>query len=747
MMKKLIKSLFSFLCPCLIANLCIFINISCTKNNEIHICNINDIHGAAAGYGDSDLKTSSNIPGVIRLTRDIYQTIDNYPGSLFLSAGDNNSGNAFSSCTHGQNFFPILKNMGIDYSAIGNHEFDWESPENHYLTYEIYDNLARTSQTQGKYFIGCNILNNNYYDKVWDIDENSNQFIHDYNLWNQQRIKWADPYKIVDLNGLKICIFGLTTQLTKTDGNDEVTKYFTFMDYNPAVVYANYLCKEQEGNGYHSIDSFIILSHVASSMDENGNVTNEAADLAKEITLPIDVIITGHSHEKVCGSVYNNKNKKNILIGQAGSDALAFLDTTFIYDNNAIAGHKLKNIKMQIKDVTIDLQNHDPNSNNEQERDLAFTSAQNELANIKANNPNQQVQKTINQYTASKQIVLNILSQTIIENDSNFELTYTGIRNAVIGHQYYCSNTIIEKVGAWVTKGLVSGTNMIDKQLQNDIPPTSISFCNYDSIRNEIVNTNKITNFDLYQLLPYDENMIKATITIGQLCNIINYSLSGGWIINDEDNNKPDNESAFVYGKDANEYDKIADMETDPITKKNTPLPTNIIDGKTETKLRFLCGPLQFYGLKFAINELSDDQKQTTNGKHLRQYELSYQLDQDKQLIPQIWIFDPDSDCDIDDPDTWKKVTIDDSGWNINRLVPIVIDNFLLKGGNYQNTMFNVYFNNNKHNENGFIYRYPNTNDYFLRDFVVKYYSSSQCKSPTITSDTIKKLITKNVNL
>jgi hypothetical protein len=33
---------------------------------------------------------------------------------------------------------------------------------------------------------------------------------------------------------------------------------------------------------------------------------------------------------------------------------------------------------------------------------------------------------------------------------------------------------------------------MIDKQLQNDVPPTSISFCNYDSIRNEIVNTNSI---------------------------------------------------------------------------------------------------------------------------------------------------------------------------------------------------------------------------------------------------------------
>ena len=741
MKKNLIKSLFLIGSICINSNLCIFSNVSCAKINEVHICNINDIHGAAAGYGDTNLSTSSNIPGVIRLTRDVHQTINKYPGSLFLSAGDNNSGNAFSSCMHGENFFPILKSMGINYSAIGNHEFDWESTENRYLVGKIYDNLARTSQTKGNYFIASNILNNNddvnYYDKSWNIDEESKEFINDFNVWNQQHIGWADPYKIVDLNGLKVCIFGLTTQLTKTDGNGNVTKNFTFMDYNPAIVYANYLCKIKEQKEYSNIDSFIILSHIASDMDEDGNVTNEAANLAKDISLPVDLIISGHSHKKVCGSVYNNKNKKNILIGQARSESMAFLDTTFIYDNNLPSGHKLKNIKMQVKDVGIDFQNHDPKSDNKQERDLAIECAQHELTNIIANSNhnNNYLQATINQYIESKQKVLDILSDSVIKNDQEFELTYSPIENAIIGHEYYCSKSIVEVIGAWIMKGVICGTNMIDQEQKNGIKPTSISFCCSDSIRNKIVNTNKITWFDLYQLLPYDNNVIKATVTVGQLWNIVNYLLSGGWI----NNNKPDNNSIFVYGTSGEEYDKVTEMENDPITKKNTPLPSINVDDKTTTKLKFLCGPLQFYGLKFAVNELDENKKITVNGKHLRQYELKHENE-----IPLMWIFDPNEPtCDINDPDTWKKVTKDNSGWNIDRLVPITIDSFMLNGGNYQNTMFNVYFNDNNNVGNGFIYNYPNTNDYFLRDIVAKYYSSSACNLRTIDQNTIDKLIIK----
>ena len=184
-------------------------------------------------------------------------------------------------------------------------------------------------------------------------------------------------------------------------------------------------------------------------MDEDGNVTNEAANLAKDISLPIDLIISGHSHKKVCGSVYNSKNKKNILIGQARSESMAFLDTTFIYDNNLPSGHKLKNIKMQVKDVVIDFQNHNPKSDNKQERDLAIESAQNELKNIIANNNhNYYLQATIKQYIESKQKVLDILSDSVIKNDHEFQLTYTTIDNAIIGHEYYCSKSIVEIIGA-----------------------------------------------------------------------------------------------------------------------------------------------------------------------------------------------------------------------------------------------------------------------------------------------------------
>ena len=92
---------------------------------QVHILSLNDLHGAAAGYGDEDFKTiNSKDPGVIRLMNKMSPIIEDHPGSFMVAAGDSNAGNMFSTAVHGESMFKVLKSMGVRYSAVGNHAFE-----------------------------------------------------------------------------------------------------------------------------------------------------------------------------------------------------------------------------------------------------------------------------------------------------------------------------------------------------------------------------------------------------------------------------------------------------------------------------------------------------------------------------------------------------------------------------------------------------------------------------------------------
>ncbi|MCQ3915701.1 MAG: hypothetical protein MJ195_03120 [Mycoplasmoidaceae bacterium] len=93
----------------------------------VHILSLNDLHGVAEGYGEDkkDYPTTNvKSPGVIRLMNQIGFTLDTCPGSFLVTAGDNNSGDMFSTALHGESIYKILNKMGARYSAVGNHAFE-----------------------------------------------------------------------------------------------------------------------------------------------------------------------------------------------------------------------------------------------------------------------------------------------------------------------------------------------------------------------------------------------------------------------------------------------------------------------------------------------------------------------------------------------------------------------------------------------------------------------------------------------
>lgn len=95
-----------------------------TKKVEVHILDACDIHGEIPGYGDDFFSSSSIYAGAIRTANEMQKIVEQYPGSICLSGGDNNSSGTFSTCTKGETMYPVLSAMDMVYSVVGNHAWD-----------------------------------------------------------------------------------------------------------------------------------------------------------------------------------------------------------------------------------------------------------------------------------------------------------------------------------------------------------------------------------------------------------------------------------------------------------------------------------------------------------------------------------------------------------------------------------------------------------------------------------------------
>jgi len=122
------------------------------------------------------------------------------------------------------------------------------------------------------------------------------------------------------------------------------------------------------------------LAHCESSQNDDGNISGEAADLAKNATIPIDAVISAHSHQEVSGIVHNDNLNKDIPIGQAYYSGRAFLDTKLTFDDSKPIGQRLSKIEMNVNKIKIDSINPEA-----------------ELKQI-ASNADQNVQKVIDVY-------------------------------------------------------------------------------------------------------------------------------------------------------------------------------------------------------------------------------------------------------------------------------------------------------------------------------------------------------------
>lgn len=227
--------------------------------DTVNFFSFNDFHGS--------FQQTGNIPGAGRLVKTLQLLKATQPNACVLAGGDNYSGGYFPRLTGGKPLDKVFEYAGVEYSAIGNHEFDWGI-----AAMEERLNWGKTR------YLAANIFT----DSV-----------------RGTRPAWAVPYAIKHQrlkNGtpVRIAVIGLSTQETKTAALPAIVRDLEFA--NPARIAA--LCMEQLKD---SADLYILLTHIGTEM-KNGEVAFTDAHVDGLTRIPgVDGIFSGHSHKEVVG--------------------------------------------------------------------------------------------------------------------------------------------------------------------------------------------------------------------------------------------------------------------------------------------------------------------------------------------------------------------------------------------------------------------------------------------------------------
>ncbi|WP_442896410.1 5'-nucleotidase C-terminal domain-containing protein [Enterococcus sp. BWR-S5] len=230
----------------------------------VNIMHTNDIHGR--------LEAADGVLGMARLKT--FKDLKN--PALMIDVGDAFQGLPISNFSEGMDMVEIMNEVGYDAMAVGNHEFDF--------------GLERTLAYKDS--LNFPLLSNNTYKDGKLIFE---------------------PYTIIEKDGKKFAVIGVTTPETATKTHPNNVVGVTFAD--PIEETKKVVTALKDGD--EAIDAFIIAGHLgidATTPNEwRGDTLAEAMSKAfPDLNM---VVLDGHSHTAVDGG----KMYGNVLYTQTGN--------------------------------------------------------------------------------------------------------------------------------------------------------------------------------------------------------------------------------------------------------------------------------------------------------------------------------------------------------------------------------------------------------------------------------------------
>lgn len=232
---------------------------------EIQVLAVNDFHGRiVADHGNG-------LPGAETLAAAVDALRADNPNTLFASAGDNIGASIFESFSLNDNpTIDTLAEMGLDVSAVGNHEFDQGLAD---LVTRV---LPRFSATDGgKYGLGANV----YY--------------------RGTKIPRLQEFAVEEVDGVRVGFIGTVTTDTPNMVTPTGVAGLDFGDELEAIErVADKLSDGDDANG--EADVIVVLSH---SGFESGSCEDLLADtgsfgsFVRSVPASVDAIFTGHTHQ------------------------------------------------------------------------------------------------------------------------------------------------------------------------------------------------------------------------------------------------------------------------------------------------------------------------------------------------------------------------------------------------------------------------------------------------------------------
>lgn len=238
------------------------------KTYKFTILHTNDNHGRFwhNRHGEYGMPARFTVINAVR------RQVEAEGGSvLLLSGGDINTGVPESDLQDAEPDFMGMKKMQYDAMALGNHEFD-----------NSLEVLAKQQKWAGFPFLSSNI---------YAKDSGERMF---------------QPYTVIDKQGIKIAIMGLTTEDTAKIGNPE---YLANVEFRDPKVEANKVVAELK----EEVKPDLILAVTHMGHYDNGmHGYNAPGDVSLARALPegaVTAVIGGHSQEPLCMESENVRNQ------------------------------------------------------------------------------------------------------------------------------------------------------------------------------------------------------------------------------------------------------------------------------------------------------------------------------------------------------------------------------------------------------------------------------------------------------
>lgn len=265
----------------LFATLFICSALSAQHPKELFILHTNDTHSCIEPINAMNPNQElAGKGGYIRRATFVKEKRKEYPGLLLFDCGDFSQGSPYYNLFRGEVEIKLMNEMGYDAGTIGNHEFDFG-----------IDNMVRLFKMADFPIVCAN---------------------YDFKGTPLEGI--VKPYTIIERDGLKIGVFGLSPKL---EGLVQSSNYdgIVYNTPNEAADRIAGLLKNKE-----QCDVVICLSHLGWKAGLNNPDCDE--DLIAN-TRNIDLVLGGHSHSLFDKMLfYKNADGKEVPLQQMGKNGI-----------------------------------------------------------------------------------------------------------------------------------------------------------------------------------------------------------------------------------------------------------------------------------------------------------------------------------------------------------------------------------------------------------------------------------------